>query len=90
MERGVHRQEPHGALKTLSKVRPFTLRLPEELYLAVADRAVASSKTNNATVIELLEIGLGKKMDVRKALQDLLAREFPDDAIETVNDAVPA
>jgi hypothetical protein len=34
-------------------------------------------------VIELIEIGLGKKMDVRKALQDLLDREFPDHAITT-------
>ena len=65
------------------KIRPFTLRLPEELYLEVNDRAVASGKTQNATCIELIEIGLGKKMDVRKALVDLLDREFPDHAITT-------
>lgn len=78
METGVHREEPQ---EVILKVRPFTLRLPEQLYLAVADRALASDKTNNATVIELLEIGLGKKMDVREALKSLLNREFPDDAI---------
>lgn len=64
-------------------IRPFTLRLPEELYLTVVDRAVASGRTNGAVVIELMEIGLGKKMDVRNALQDLIAREFPDHAITT-------
>ena len=66
------------------KVRPFTLRLPEDLYLAVTDRALAAGKTQNATVIELVEIGLGAKMDVRQALQDLIAREFPDSAVTTV------
>jgi len=66
------------------KVRPFTLRLPEHLYLAVTDRALASGKTQNATVIELVEIGLGAKMDVRQALLDLLAKEFPDSAITSI------
>lgn len=63
------------------KVRPFTLRLPEELYLKVHELATAADKTQNATCIELIEIGLGKKMDVRKALEDLLAKEFPEHAI---------
>ena len=63
------------------KARPFTLRLPEDLYLAVTDRALASGQTQNATVIELVEIGLGAKMDVRHALIALLAKEFPDSAI---------
>lgn len=67
------------------KVRPFTLRLPEELYLAVTDRALAAGKTQNATVIELVEIGLGKKMDVREALLDLIARDFSEHAITTVS-----
>lgn len=65
------------------KIRPFTLRLPEHLYLEVSDRALASGRTNNATVIELIEIGLGRKMDVRQALMDLVGREFPDSAITT-------
>lgn len=63
------------------KVRAFTLRLPEELYLEVAQRAIASGKTQNAICIELIQIGLGAKMDVRKALQDLIDREFADSAI---------
>lgn len=63
------------------KVRPFTLRLPEDLYLEVNDRAAAADKTQNAICIELIQIGLGKKMDVRKALQDLINREFPEHAI---------
>lgn len=71
--------------ESVVKVRPFTLRLPEDLYLAVTDRALAAGKTQNATVIELVEIGLGKKMDVREALQSLIAREFPDHAITSVS-----
>lgn len=67
------------------KIRPFTLRLPEELYLKVHDLATAGEKTQNATCIELIEIGLGKKLDVRNALQDLLAREFPEHAITTAS-----
>lgn len=63
------------------KVRAFTLRLPEELYLEVAQRAIASGKTQNAVCIELIQIGFGAKMDVRKALQDLIDREFADCAI---------
>lgn len=65
------------------KIRPFTLRLPEDLYLEVHEKAVSANKTQNAVCIELIEIGLGKKMDVRKALQDLINREFPDHAITT-------
>ncbi len=80
METGAHREEPRGSYVT---VRPFTLRLPEELYLQVVDRAVASGRSNTAVVTELLEVGIGKKMDMRKALQDLIAREFPDHAITT-------
>lgn len=64
------------------KPRAFTLRLPEDLFISVTDRALAAGKTQNATVIELVQIGLGAKMDVRKALQDLIAKEFPDDAIQ--------
>lgn len=65
------------------KVRPFTLRLPEWLYIEVTERAIASGKTQNDTCKELIEIGLGKKLSVRNALQDLLNREFPDSAITT-------
>lgn len=64
-----------------SKVRPFTLRLHEELYLEVANRALSSGKTQNAVCIELIKIGLGAKMDVRHALQELMNREFTDNAI---------
>lgn len=66
------------------KLRPWTLRLPEDLYLEVNDRAVNAGKTMNATVTELIQIGLGAKMDVRRALQDLLNREFPEHAITAV------
>jgi hypothetical protein len=78
MKRGVHREEPRGPV---SKVRPFTLRLPEELYVIVVEMAQASDKTQNAICTELIEIGLGKKIDVRDALQDLLNREFPPHAL---------
>lgn len=63
------------------KIRPFTLRLPEELYLRVNEIAVAGEKTQNAICVELIEIGLGKKLDVRMALEDLLAKEFPEHAV---------
>jgi hypothetical protein len=63
------------------KIRPFTLRLPEDLYLEVASKALASGKTQNALCTELIRIGLGAKMDVRQALQDLLDREFSDSDI---------
>lgn len=61
------------------RARPFTLRLPEELYLQVANQAISSGKTQNAICIELIRGGLGAKMDVRRALQDLIDREFSDD-----------
>lgn len=63
------------------KARPFTLRLPEDLYLEVATRAINSGKTQNAVCIELIRIGLGAKMDVRRALQELMDREFSDNDI---------
>ena len=63
------------------KVRPFTLRLPEELYLEVANRALNAGKTQNAVCTELIRIGLGAKLDARRVLQELLDREFSDDAI---------
>jgi hypothetical protein len=67
------------------KVRPFTLRLPEDLYLEVAERAISSDKTQNAVCIELIRIGLGAKMDVREALLGLVAREFPEGCIAVAN-----
>lgn len=79
METGAHREEPHEG--TIVKVRAFTLRLPQELYLEVATRAIASGKTQNAICIELIQIGLGAKMSVRQALQDLMDREFAESAV---------
>lgn len=64
-----------------TKIRPFTLRLPEDLYLEVANRAINSGRTQNAVCAELIQIGLGAKISVRKALQDLLDREFSDSAV---------
>ena len=63
------------------KARPFTLRLPEDLYLEVANRAISSGKTQNAVCTELIRIGLGAKMDVRRALQELMDREFSDNDV---------
>jgi hypothetical protein len=69
----------------LVKARPFTLRLPEDIYLEVANRAMSSGRTQNAVCTELIRIGLGAKMDVREALQQLLDREFSDNAIVVVD-----
>lgn len=83
MERGAHQFEPSGYLV---KTRPFTLRLPEDLYLQVSDLAKASGRTINATVTELTEIALSGKMDVRNALMEMFNREFPDHAITSQSD----
>lgn len=58
----------------------FTLRLPLDLYVEVYDLSVAQKKTLNATVIDLVKIAMTQKIDVRKALQEMLDREFGSDA----------
>ena len=58
----------------------FTLRLPLDLYVEVYDLSVAQGKTLNATVLDLVKIAMTQKIDVRKALQDMLDREFGTDA----------
>lgn len=65
----------------MAKARPFTLRLPEDLYLQVANQAIRTGKTQNAICTELIRIGLGGKMDLRAAMQKLIDREFSDDDI---------
>ncbi len=35
----------------------------------------------NATVLDLIKIAMSHKVSVRKALQELLDREFPSDGI---------
>lgn len=59
----------------------FTLRLPLDLYVEVYDLSVAQRKTLNSTVIDLIKIAMTQKIDVRKALQEMLAREFGPDAL---------
>lgn len=62
------------------QINCFTLRLPTDLYVEVYELSLSQQKTMNATVIELIKIAMTQKIDVRKALQDMLDREFGSDA----------
>lgn len=64
----------------MAKPHCFTLRLPIDLYVEVYDLSVAQGKTLNTVVIDLVKIAMTQKIDVRKALQDMLDREFGTDA----------
>jgi hypothetical protein len=59
----------------------FTLRLPQDIYIEVFELSQAQGKTMNATVIDLIKIAMSQKVSVRRALEALLDREFPNDAI---------
>ena len=59
----------------------FTLRLPRDLYVEVFELSKSQGKTMNATVIDLIKIAMTQKVSVRKALEDLLDREFGDSAV---------
>jgi len=59
----------------------FTLRLPRDVYVEVYELSQSQEKSMSSTVIDLIKIAMSHKVSVRKALFDLLDREFPDNAI---------
>lgn len=65
----------------VAKTHNFTLRLPPDVYVEVFDLSQTQRKTMNATVLDLIKIAMSHKVSVRKALQELLDREFPSDGI---------
>jgi hypothetical protein len=56
------------------KHRSFTVRLPHDLYLELAAAADGDGECLNVTVNKLLKLGLGKHLDLTKALHRLLQR----------------
>lgn len=62
----------------MSKSKPhcFTIRLPQELYIEVYELGVASNMTMNAKVIELLNVGITKTVDMREFMEKLIDKEF--------------
>lgn len=69
------------AEKKVAKTHNFTLRLPKDVYVEVYELSVTQGKTLNAAVIDLIKIAMSHKVDVRQALQELLDKEFGNDAI---------
>lgn len=65
----------------MAKTHNFTLRLPPDVYVEVFELSQTQGKTMNAAVIDLIKIAMTHKITVRKALQELLDREFGLDAI---------
>lgn len=59
----------------------FTLRLPPDVYVEIFELSQAQGKTMNATVIDLIKIAMSHKISVRRALQEMLDKEFGTDAI---------
>ena len=65
----------------MAKTHNFTLRLPRDVYVEVYELSQAQDKTLNTTVLDLIKIAMSHKVSVRKALQELLDKEFGNDAI---------
>ncbi len=65
----------------MAKTHNFTLRLPPDVYVEVYELSQAQGKTMNATVIDLMKIAMSHKISVRRALQEMLDKEFGTDAI---------
>lgn len=65
----------------MAKPHCFTLRLPQDVYVEVFELASSQGKTMNTVVLDLIKIAMSNKISVRKALQELLDREFPDNAV---------
>ena len=65
----------------MAKTHNFTLRLPPDVYVEVYELSQAQGKTMNATVIDLMKIAMSHKISVRRALQEMLDKEFGTDGI---------
>lgn len=58
------------------KPRCFTLRLPNDLYMLVAETAHRNNTTLNTTVIELIKLAQARQLDAREIVEQLLDKEF--------------
>lgn len=56
--------------------RSFTVRVPYEVYLTICDLAQAESKKINTKVNELLNLGIGKAINLNGVLASMLATKI--------------
>lgn len=58
----------------MAKFRSFTIRVPDGLYLEMAEAAQADEVPLNKMANDLLRLGLGKHISLDTALRTLLKR----------------
>ena len=63
------------------KYRSFTVRLPTDRYLKVAEVAAGNNECLNVTVNKLLDLGLGKHVDLTDVLARLIMRVAQEEAM---------
>ncbi len=69
-----------------NKPHCFTIRRPTELYIQLCDLAEASNVTMNTKVIELLNVGITRTVDMREVIERMLDKEFGNrDSLEPNN-----
>lgn len=56
----------------MSTPRSFTVRVPHEMYLNICDLAQREGKKLNTKVNELLNLGIGKSIQIDEMLRALL------------------
>lgn len=54
--------------------RSFTIRVPQARYVEMSDLARADNTNLNAKVNELLTLGLGRNVDIEKAIASFVKR----------------
>lgn len=59
--------------------RSFTVRLPMARYLQITEMARKNKANINATVNQLLELGLGEQVNLDEALSRLVKRLVAED-----------
>lgn len=58
--------------------RSFTVRIPESLYNEIGDLANADGMFVNTKVNQLINLGLGRHVDLTAALARLLSKDTPN------------
>lgn len=53
--------------------RSFTVRVPLDIYCRICDEAQAEGKKINTKVNELIELGLGRSVELSDMLRQMLA-----------------
>lgn len=56
----------------MSNFRSFTIRVPDELYLQMAEAAQSDGVALNQKANQLLKLGLGKHVSLQEAIARLL------------------